>query len=113
MRKLFLCLTIIFCLSSFAFTQSSNDPNVEFAGFGADGEISLKDSKFDVFQGVYVKNNSNETKKVLVFLEIMGSLEMADDTIVIPPGKTKIARFSLPPVSKHLRKDMVKIQVEK
>ncbi|MBR4322927.1 hypothetical protein [Treponema sp.] len=112
MRTVFLGILLVLCIIRPTFSQSSNNPSVEFAGFGGDGEIILKDSKFDVFQGVYVKNNSNETKTVWVFLELMGSLEMAEEAISIPPGKTKIARFSIPPASKHLQKDMVKIRVE-
>ena len=49
MRTVFLGILLVLCIIRPTFSQSSNNPSVEFAGFGGDGEIILKDSKFDVF----------------------------------------------------------------
>lgn len=109
MKKIFFAL--IFCVAICGIVCADADiqvDDVEFAGFGVDGKITLKDAEFDVFQGVYLRNNSNETKSVFVTLKIAGTnyREPAIATLK-PHALTKIA-FPTPP-SKYLRSEYVKV----
>lgn len=117
MRKFVLVLAVLAAAVGMAFAQISNNPSVEFAGFVVNGSFfdltwdDISDIDITPYQGVLIKNNSSETKKVYVSLEIMsGYFEGAENAIVIPPGKIGIAKLVLPPTGK-LRKDMVRIKV--
>lgn len=109
MKKIFIVL--FFCIAVCGIVCAEADiqvDDVEFVGFGVDGEISLKDVEFNVFQGVYLRNNSNEVKKVWVTLQISG-YDYKDGTVAIlkPHKLTKIS-FSVPPTN-YLRSDYVKV----
>lgn len=109
MKKIFLAflLCVAVCGTICADADIQVD-DVEFAGFGVDGKISLKDAEFDVFQGVYLRNNSNEIKRVYVTLKIAGyDYNVGVQADLKPHALTKIS-FSVPP-SKYLRSEYVKV----
>ena len=109
MKKIFIAL--FFCIAVCGIVCAEADiqvDDVELVGFGVDGEISLKDVEFNVFQGVYLRNNSNEEKSVYVTLKISGYNYTEGTTATLKPhALTKIA-FPVPP-SNYLRSDYVKV----
>ena len=109
MKKIFIAL--LFCAVICGTVCADADirvEGVEFVGFSVDGKISLKDAKFDVFQGVYLRNNASETKSVYVTLKISGYNYTEGTTATLKPhALTKIA-FPVPP-SNYLRSDYVKV----
>ena len=109
MKKIFIAL--LFCAAICGTVCADADirvDDVEFAGFGVDGKISLKDAKFNVFQSVYLRNNSTEEKSVYVTLKISGYNYTEGTAATLKPhALTKIA-FPVPP-SNYLRSDYVKV----
>ena len=109
MKKIFIAL--LFCAVVCGTVCADADirvDDVEFAGFGVDGKISLKDAKFNVFQGVYLRNNSNEEKSVYVTLKISGYDYKEGTVAILKPHKLTKISFSVPPTN-YLRSDYVKV----
>lgn len=109
MKKIFIALFFCVTVCGIIYAEANiKVDGVEFVGFGVDGEITLEDADFDVFQGVYLRNNSNETKRVWVTLQISG-YNYTEGTVaeLKPRALTKIS-FPVPP-TKYLRSDYVKV----
>lgn len=102
---LFFCVTVCGIIYAEAKIQVSD---VEFAGFGVDGKITLEDADFDVFQGVYLRNNSNEVKRVWVTLQISDYNYREGTVAKLKPRALTMTSFPVPP-TKYLRSDYVKV----
>ncbi|MBD5399271.1 MAG: hypothetical protein K2M50_01135 [Treponemataceae bacterium] len=104
-------ISLLFCIAVCGIVCAEADiqvDSVEFVGFGVDGKISLKDAKFDVFQGVYLKNNSNEEKSVYITLKISGYNYTEGTTATLKPHALTRISFPVPP-SNYLCSDYVKV----
>ena len=109
MKKLFAALLLCFVVCGTICAEADiRVDGVTFEGFGVDGKIKLDDATFKAFQGVYLRNNTHETKSVFVTLQISGySYREAVSATLKPNALTKVV-FPLPP-SNYLRSDYVTV----
>lgn len=110
MKKIFIALLFFAAICGTVCAKANiKVDGVEFVGFGVDGKISLEKADFDVFQGVYLKNNSNETKSVYVTLQISGYNYRDDAVAKLKPGKVTLVTFSTTLPTKNLYSDYVTV----